>query len=168
MLHFVVVGESNIKAFFDDNGGYLEEGETSSLGVLSPTTTKCSIRALFAAGFSNASRPSIRISSPSKNGGYLEEGETSSLGAHVTCDSKVRAVKDATMVMAKNLLQDQGSDFPVPLEILFNYLGKMQQLERADSLFLLHTLDNVVEGTLLCQLSVNKMRYGKLTSFGVH
>lgn len=36
---------------------------------------------------------------------------------------------------AKNMLHAGGEDFPVPLEILFNYLGKLQQLEREDSLF---------------------------------
>ncbi|KAL3261959.1 hypothetical protein ABHI18_003269 [Aspergillus niger] len=39
---------------------------------------------------------------------------------------------------AESLLQPEGKEgdaFPVPLEILFNYLGQLQQLERDDSLF---------------------------------
>ncbi|MBZ6431770.1 MAG: condensation domain-containing protein [Acinetobacter pittii] len=50
-------------------------------------------------------------------------------------DTRRKIADNGRPYFAKNLLQDHGSDFPVPLEILFNYLGKMQQLERADSLF---------------------------------
>ncbi|PYH46246.1 nonribosomal peptide synthase Pes1 [Aspergillus saccharolyticus JOP 1030-1] len=39
---------------------------------------------------------------------------------------------------AENLLHKNGSDFPVPLEVLFNYLGQLQQLERDDALFKHH------------------------------
>jgi non-ribosomal peptide synthase protein (TIGR01720 family) len=50
-------------------------------------------------------------------------------------DTRRKIADNGRPYFAKNLLQDQGADYPVPLEILFNYLGKMQQLERADSLF---------------------------------
>ncbi|KAJ5429495.1 AMP-dependent synthetase/ligase [Penicillium cf. griseofulvum] len=50
-------------------------------------------------------------------------------------DTRRKIANNGRPYFAKSLLQDQAADFPVPLEILFNYLGKMQQLERADSLF---------------------------------
>lgn len=50
-------------------------------------------------------------------------------------DTRRKIADNGRPYFAKSLLQDQAADFPVPLEILFNYLGKMQQLERADSLF---------------------------------
>ncbi|KAJ5794166.1 AMP-dependent synthetase/ligase [Penicillium paradoxum] len=53
-------------------------------------------------------------------------------------DTRRKITDNGRPYFAKNLLQEQAADFPVPLEILFNYLGKMQQLERADSLFQHH------------------------------
>lgn len=50
-------------------------------------------------------------------------------------DTRRNIADNGRPYFAKSLLQDQTADFPIPLEILFNYLGKMQQLERADSLF---------------------------------
>lgn len=50
-------------------------------------------------------------------------------------DTRRKIADNGRPYFAKSLLQDQAADFPVPLEILFNYLGKMQQFERADSLF---------------------------------
>ncbi|KAK4867831.1 hypothetical protein LT330_007490 [Penicillium expansum] len=50
-------------------------------------------------------------------------------------DTRRKIADNGRPYFAKSLLHDQAADFPVPLEILFNYLGKMQQLERADSLF---------------------------------
>ncbi|KAJ5637561.1 hypothetical protein N7490_007440 [Penicillium lividum] len=50
-------------------------------------------------------------------------------------DTRRKIVDNGRPYFAKSLLQAGGDDFQVPLEILFNYLGKMQQLERADSLF---------------------------------
>ncbi|CAG8122380.1 unnamed protein product [Penicillium salamii] len=50
-------------------------------------------------------------------------------------DTRRKIADNGRPFFAKNLLQEQGADFPVPLEVLFNYLGKMQQLERSDSLF---------------------------------
>ncbi|CAG8213563.1 unnamed protein product [Penicillium olsonii] len=50
-------------------------------------------------------------------------------------DTRRKIADNGRPFFAKNLLQGEGSDFPVPLEVLFNYLGKMQQLERSDSLF---------------------------------
>ncbi|KAJ5777393.1 hypothetical protein N7520_000639 [Penicillium odoratum] len=50
-------------------------------------------------------------------------------------DTRRKIVDNGRPYFAKSLLQSGGDDFQVPLEILFNYLGKMQQLERADSLF---------------------------------
>lgn len=49
-------------------------------------------------------------------------------------DTRRKITDNGRPYFAKTLLQDQAADFPIPLEILFNYLGKMQQLERADSL----------------------------------
>ncbi|KAH2616060.1 Nonribosomal peptide synthetase 1, partial [Aspergillus fumigatus] len=50
-----------------------------------------------------------------------------------------RKIKDnGRSYFARSLLQannTEPSDFPVPLEIVFNYLGRLQQLERDDSLF---------------------------------
>ncbi|RHZ60208.1 nonribosomal peptide synthase Pes1 [Aspergillus thermomutatus] len=50
-----------------------------------------------------------------------------------------RKIKDnGRSYFARSLLQPNGtesSEFPVPLEIVFNYLGRLQQLERDDSLF---------------------------------
>ncbi|KAJ5243117.1 uncharacterized protein N7469_001444 [Penicillium citrinum] len=54
-------------------------------------------------------------------------------------DTRRKIVDNGRPFFAKSLLaSDQQSSedaFQVPLEILFNYLGKLQQLERADSLF---------------------------------
>ncbi|EKV21467.1 Nonribosomal peptide synthase Pes1 [Penicillium digitatum] len=50
-------------------------------------------------------------------------------------DIRRKTADNGRPYFAKSLLHDQAADFPVPLEILFNYLGKMQQLERDDSLF---------------------------------
>ncbi|KAJ5898281.1 hypothetical protein N7504_008569 [Penicillium tannophilum] len=50
-------------------------------------------------------------------------------------DTRRKISDNGRPYFAKSLLQAGGDDFQVPLEILFNYLGKMQQLERADSLF---------------------------------
>ncbi|KAK9848977.1 AMP-dependent synthetase/ligase [Penicillium brevicompactum] len=58
-------------------------------------------------------------------------------------DTRRKITDNGRPFFAKSLLQEQGSEFPVPMEVLFNYLGKMQQLERTDSLFQHHatTLD---------------------------
>lgn len=50
-------------------------------------------------------------------------------------DTRRKISDNGRPYFAKSLLQAGGDDFQVPLEILFNYLGRMQQLERADSLF---------------------------------
>ncbi|KAJ5893957.1 hypothetical protein N7495_005648 [Penicillium taxi] len=50
-------------------------------------------------------------------------------------DTRRKITDNGRPYFAKSLLQSDGADFPVPLEILFNYLGKLQQLERNDSLF---------------------------------
>ncbi|KAJ5630837.1 uncharacterized protein N7484_010937 [Penicillium longicatenatum] len=50
-------------------------------------------------------------------------------------DTRRKIADNGRPYFAKSLLQAGGEDFQVPLEIVFNYLGKMQQLERADSLF---------------------------------
>lgn len=50
-------------------------------------------------------------------------------------DTRRKISDNGRPYFAKSLLQAGGDDFQVPLEIVFNYLGKMQQLERADSLF---------------------------------
>ncbi|KAJ5946544.1 hypothetical protein N7454_003383 [Penicillium verhagenii] len=50
-------------------------------------------------------------------------------------DTRRKLIDNGRPYFAKSLLQAGGDDFQVPMEILFNYLGKMQQLERADSLF---------------------------------
>ncbi|KXG45667.1 AMP-dependent synthetase/ligase [Penicillium griseofulvum] len=60
-------------------------------------------------------------------------------------DTRRKIADNGRPYFAKSLLQDQAADFPVPLEILFNYLGKMQQLERADSLF--HHHGSVFDGS---------------------
>ncbi|OQE37713.1 hypothetical protein PENCOP_c009G04857 [Penicillium coprophilum] len=53
-------------------------------------------------------------------------------------DTRRKIEDNGRPYFAKSLLQDQATDFPVPMEILFNYLGRMQQLEREDSLFQHH------------------------------
>jgi non-ribosomal peptide synthase protein (TIGR01720 family) len=53
-------------------------------------------------------------------------------------DTRRKITENGRPYFAKSLLasdQQSSDDFDVPLEILFNYLGKLQQLERADSLF---------------------------------
>lgn len=50
-------------------------------------------------------------------------------------DTRRKISDNGRPYFAKNILQGAGDDFQVPLEILFNYLGKLQQLEREDSLF---------------------------------
>ncbi|KAJ5576610.1 hypothetical protein N7535_003536 [Penicillium sp. DV-2018c] len=50
-------------------------------------------------------------------------------------DTRRKITDNGRPYFAKSLLQNQAADFPVPMEILFNYLGKLQQLERDDSLF---------------------------------
>ncbi|CAL5871063.1 uncharacterized protein PFLUO_LOCUS5309 [Penicillium psychrofluorescens] len=50
-------------------------------------------------------------------------------------DARRKIADNGRPYFAKSLLQSDSSGFPVPLEILFNYLGRLQQLERADSLF---------------------------------
>jgi non-ribosomal peptide synthase protein (TIGR01720 family) len=53
-------------------------------------------------------------------------------------DTRRKIMDNGRPYFAKSLLasdQQSSDDFDVPLEILFNYLGKLQQLERADSLF---------------------------------
>ncbi|KAJ5107519.1 hypothetical protein N7456_004194 [Penicillium angulare] len=50
-------------------------------------------------------------------------------------DTRRRIDDNGRPYFAKNMLQANGDDFEVPLEILFNYLGRLQQLERDDSLF---------------------------------
>jgi non-ribosomal peptide synthase protein (TIGR01720 family) len=53
-------------------------------------------------------------------------------------DTRRKITDNGRPYFAKSVLQDQADGFPVPLEVLFNYLGKMQQLERSDSLFQHH------------------------------
>ena len=56
-------------------------------------------------------------------------------------DTRRRIVDNGRPYFARSLLQcgqSSSEDFEVPMEILFNYLGKLQQLERADSLFRHH------------------------------
>ncbi|KAJ5091869.1 hypothetical protein NUU61_006739 [Penicillium alfredii] len=63
-------------------------------------------------------------------------------------DTRRQIANNGRPYFAKSLLQSQGGSdpaFPVPLEILFNYLGRMQQLERADSLF--HHQGNVFDSS---------------------
>ncbi|KAJ5698546.1 hypothetical protein N7462_000551 [Penicillium macrosclerotiorum] len=54
-------------------------------------------------------------------------------------DTRRKIIDNGRPHFAKSLLmsdhQTDAADFQVPMEILFNYLGKLQQLERADSLF---------------------------------
>lgn len=53
-------------------------------------------------------------------------------------DTRRKITDNGRPYFAKSLLapdQQSSDDFHLPLEILFNYLGKLQQLERADSLF---------------------------------
>ncbi|KAJ5714059.1 AMP-dependent synthetase/ligase [Penicillium malachiteum] len=51
-------------------------------------------------------------------------------------DTRRKIADNGRPYFAKSMLQAGSEDFQVPLEILFNYLGKLQQLEREDSLFL--------------------------------
>lgn len=97
------------------------------------------------------------------NSRYFEQSETSSLGAHVTCHSKVRAVKDATVVMeqgigslkllhfAQVVEQDFQRDREISSLVLKQAFGEVRTsvvCNLAPSV--LDTLDNVVEGTFLC------------------
>lgn len=50
-------------------------------------------------------------------------------------DTRRKMTDNGRPYFAKSMLQTDHEDFQVPLEILFNYLGRLQQLERADSLF---------------------------------
>ncbi|KAJ6151122.1 AMP-dependent synthetase/ligase [Penicillium chermesinum] len=50
-------------------------------------------------------------------------------------DTRRQIADNGRPFFAKSLLEDDGKGFQVPLEILFNYLGRLQQLERPDSLF---------------------------------
>lgn len=50
-------------------------------------------------------------------------------------DTRRKIADNGRPYFAKSMLQSDHQDFQVPLEILFNYLGRLQQLERADSLF---------------------------------
>ncbi|QMW46378.1 hypothetical protein G4B11_009833 [Aspergillus flavus] len=53
-------------------------------------------------------------------------------------DTRRKIANDSRSYFAQSLLHPTGSDsksFPVPLEVVFNYLGQLQQLERNDSLF---------------------------------
>jgi non-ribosomal peptide synthase protein (TIGR01720 family) len=50
-------------------------------------------------------------------------------------DTRRKIADNGRPYFAKSMLQTDHKDFQVPLEILFNYLGRLQQLERADSLF---------------------------------
>ncbi|OGE56404.1 hypothetical protein PENARI_c003G09293 [Penicillium arizonense] len=62
-------------------------------------------------------------------------------------DTRRNITDNGRPYFAKSLLQNNAasSGFPVPLEILFNYLGRLQQLERADSLF--HHHGSVFDGS---------------------
>ncbi|KAL2858409.1 hypothetical protein BJX68DRAFT_262934 [Aspergillus pseudodeflectus] len=57
-------------------------------------------------------------------------------------DTRRRAAESYRTFFARNILysssNNEANKFPVPLEVLFNYLGKLQQLERTDSLFQHH------------------------------
>lgn len=50
-------------------------------------------------------------------------------------DTRRKIADNGRPYFAKSMLHTDHEDFQVPLEILFNYLGRLQQLERADSLF---------------------------------
>lgn len=50
-------------------------------------------------------------------------------------DTRRKIADNGRPYFAKSVLQSDHQDFQVPLEILFNYLGRLQQLERTDSLF---------------------------------
>ncbi|KAJ5587710.1 uncharacterized protein N7459_003475 [Penicillium hispanicum] len=50
-------------------------------------------------------------------------------------DTRRKIADNGRPYFAKSLLQSDAENFHVPLEVLFNYLGRLQQLERADSLF---------------------------------
>ncbi|RAH74069.1 nonribosomal peptide synthase Pes1 [Aspergillus aculeatinus CBS 121060] len=53
-------------------------------------------------------------------------------------DTRRQISSSSRPYFAENLLHKNASDFPVPLEVLFNYLGQLQQLERDDALFKHH------------------------------
>ncbi|RAL11456.1 nonribosomal peptide synthase Pes1 [Aspergillus homomorphus CBS 101889] len=53
-------------------------------------------------------------------------------------DTRRQVANNSRPYFAENLLHKEASDFPVPLEVLFNYLGQLQQLERDDALFKHH------------------------------
>ncbi|KAJ5489299.1 Nonribosomal peptide synthetase 1 [Penicillium diatomitis] len=62
-------------------------------------------------------------------------------------DTRRSITENGRPYFAKSILesgQNSCKDFPVPMEILFNYLGRLQQLERADSLFR-HQKESVVK-----------------------
>ncbi|KAL4969111.1 nonribosomal peptide synthase Pes1 [Aspergillus stella-maris] len=50
-------------------------------------------------------------------------------------DARRQTSESSRALFAKNVLQSDSSQFPVPLEVLFNYLGQLQQLERNGSVF---------------------------------
>ncbi|PLB43886.1 nonribosomal peptide synthase Pes1 [Aspergillus steynii IBT 23096] len=51
-------------------------------------------------------------------------------------DTRRQITTDGQAYFAQNMLHQTGATkFPVPFEIIFNYLGQLQQLERNDSLF---------------------------------
>ncbi|KAJ5684602.1 uncharacterized protein N7477_000947 [Penicillium maclennaniae] len=50
-------------------------------------------------------------------------------------DTRRKITDNGRPYFAKSMLQTDHEDFQLPLEILFNYLGRLQQLERVDSLF---------------------------------
>ncbi|OGM47600.1 nonribosomal peptide synthase Pes1 [Aspergillus bombycis] len=53
-------------------------------------------------------------------------------------DTRRKIANDSRSYFAQSLLHppaDGSTSFPVPLEVVFNYLGQLQQLERKDSLF---------------------------------
>ncbi|KAH8425870.1 nonribosomal peptide synthase Pes1 [Aspergillus melleus] len=51
-------------------------------------------------------------------------------------DTRRQVTADGQAYFAQNMLHQTGATkFPVPFEIIFNYLGQLQQLERDDSLF---------------------------------
>ncbi|KAI9371208.1 hypothetical protein BJX61DRAFT_548394 [Aspergillus egyptiacus] len=53
-------------------------------------------------------------------------------------DIRRRVAGNSRAFFARNILHSDADKFPVPFEILFNYLGQIQQLERADTIFHLH------------------------------
>ncbi|KAL4935193.1 hypothetical protein BDV06DRAFT_229051 [Aspergillus oleicola] len=50
-------------------------------------------------------------------------------------DRRRQFSESSRALFAKNVLHSNSDQFPVPLEVLFNYLGQLQQLEREGSLF---------------------------------